>query len=84
VWARHAKPEISTPVSFGALWCALVRSGALRARLAILLAMLTATNRVKRLKNSKVLVKFSTRATPLARRVMVIFGCLWLSLVAFG
>jgi hypothetical protein len=43
--------------------------------------MSTAANRVKRLKNSKVLVKFSMRGTPLARRVPVSFGCLWLRLV---
>jgi hypothetical protein len=43
--------------------------------------MSTAAKRVKRLKNSKVLVKFSPRDTPLARRVPVSFGCLWLRLV---
>jgi hypothetical protein len=43
--------------------------------------MLTAANRVKRLKNSKVLVKFSTRGTPPAACAS---GQLWLSLVAFG
>jgi hypothetical protein len=59
------------------VWCLSVRFGAFRA----FQTMSTAANRVKRLKNSKVLVKFSMRGTPLARRVPVSFGCLWLLLV---
>ncbi len=63
-------------VPFGAFWCAPVPA-------CNPFDHVNYRQCVKRLKNSKVLVKFSTRAAPLARRVrirsrLVVFGCFWL------